>query len=117
MIAGKIGMAAAVAGLMLVSTSAQAATQGHPRGINAREHRQTARIKDGVKNDELTRAELDKLRADEAAIRAEERVYRRSGDGLNRRERADLEHDLNRTSREIYRAKHNNRDPQPAPGQ
>src|SRR5258705_8378043 len=108
MVAGKIGFAA-VAGLILVSTSAYAQDR-HPRNVNAREHRQTVRIRQGVRNDEVTRAELDRLRADEAAIRAEERVYRRSGDGLNRRERADLERDLNRTSREIYRAKHNNRE-------
>ena len=82
-----------------------------PAGINAREHRQVERIKNGVKDKELTRAELDKLRADEAAIRAEERVYRKSGGGLNKQERKDLEKDLNRTSREIYRAKHNNRVP------
>jgi len=82
-----------------------------PRGINAREHRQVQRIKEGRQNDELTRGELDRLRADEAAVRAEERVYRRSGDGLNRAERRDLQRDLNRTSREIYRAKHNDREP------
>lgn len=82
-----------------------------PTGINAREHRQAERIKDGVKDKELTRAELDKLRADEAAIRAEERVYRKSGDGLSRAEKKDLEKDLNKTSKEIHRAKHNNRVP------
>lgn len=82
-----------------------------PRGINAREHRQVQRIRDGRQNDELTRRELNRLRGDEAAIRAEERVYRQSGDGLNRWERRDLQRDLNRTSREIYRAKHNNREP------
>ncbi len=54
---------------------------------------------------------LDRLRADEASIRAEERVYRKSGDGSSRWERRDLQKDLNRTSREIYRAKHNNRAP------
>ena len=81
-----------------------------PRGVSAREHRQTLRIKDGVKNGELTRGELEKLKADEAAIRAEERVYRHTGDGLSRRERRDLERDLYRTSREIYRAKHNKRE-------
>ena len=83
----------------------------HPRGINAREHRQMLRIRDGRQDDELTRGELNRLRADEAAIRAEQRVYRRSGDGLNRRERRDLQRDLSRTSREIYRAKHNDREP------
>jgi hypothetical protein len=82
-----------------------------PAGINAREHRQVARIKDGVKDKELTRAELDKLRADEAAIRAEERVYRKSGDGLNKQEKKDLERDLHKSSKDIYRAKHNNRAP------
>jgi hypothetical protein len=91
-----------------VSASAFAASNHRPRGVNAREHRQAVRIREGVKADEITRAELDRLRADEAAIRAEERVYRRTGDGLNRREVRDLEQDLNRTSREIYRAKHNN---------
>ena len=70
------------------------------------------RIKQGVRGDELTRAELNRLRADGAAVRAEERVYRRSGDGLNRREYLDLQRDLNHTSREIYRAKHNGREPQ-----
>jgi len=82
-----------------------------PLGVNARQHRQVQRIRDGRHDGELTRAELDRLRADEAAIRAEERVYRRSGDGLNRRERLDLQKDLNKTSREIHRAKHNNRNP------
>ena len=100
-----------LAGPLCAFAQDQAPAQ-RPRGINAREHRQVQRIREGRQNDELTRGELDRLRADEAAIRAEERVYRRSGDGLNRRERRDLQRDLNRTSREIYRAKHNNREPQ-----
>ena len=87
-----------------------------PPGINAREHRQAERIKAGVKDNDITRAELNRLRADEAAIRAEERLYRRSGDGLSKAEIKDLEKGLNKTSREIYRAKHNNRKPpQPQP--
>lgn len=87
-------------------------TAAHHRGINARQERQAARIRDGRQDGELTRGELNRLRADEAAVRAEERVYRRSGDGLSQGERRDLERDLNRTSREIYRDKHNNRDRQ-----
>src|SRR5690348_1182848 len=102
-------------GLALTATSAFAATERqHPRGVNAREHRQVERIKQGVRSDEITRGELDKLRADEAAVRAEERVYRQSGDGLTKREVRDLERDLNQTSRQIYRAKHNDRAPQGA---
>ena len=112
MFARRIGMV--VMGLTLVSTAAFAAAGNKPRSVNAREHRQAERIRNGVKNDELTRAELDKLKADEAAVRAEERVYRQSGNGLNKREYRDLERDLNHTSREIYRAKHNNHEP-PSP--
>lgn len=99
-------------GMALMTTGAYAATPEHPRGVNAREHRQVTRIKQGVHGDELTRAELDKLRADEAAVRAEARAYRQSGDGLNKRETRDLERDLNKTSHEIYRAKHNQRAPE-----
>jgi hypothetical protein len=80
-----------------------------PRGVNARQHRQAARIGTGVISGEVTRRELNRLRADETKVRAEERVYRRSGNGLNRWERRDLQRDLSRTSREIYRAKHNDR--------
>lgn len=106
---------AAVFGLVLAApmvSQAQDATDASAphRGINAREQRQAARIRDGRQDGDLTRGELNRLRADEAAVRAEERVYRRSGDGLNRWERRDLQRDLNRTNREIYRDKHNNRD-------
>ena len=106
---------AAVVGLVLVTPAAfadQAARPQHrPAGINKREHRQVQRIKHGVKQDEITKAEADRLKADEAAIRAEERVYRKSGDGLTKPEIKDLEKDLNETSREIKRATHNRRTP------
>jgi hypothetical protein len=99
------------------AASAQTATAEHPHraGVNARQHRQAGRIKDGVQDGSLTRGERNHLRADEAAIRAEERVYRRSGYGLSPRERRDLERDLNQTSREIRRFKHNDREPGASP--
>ncbi len=103
---------AALVGIGLGASPAMAADGGnHRHGVNARQQRQTARVRDGVKDDSLTRGELNRLRADEAAIRAEERLYRRSGDGLNRREYRDLQRDLNKTSHEIYRFKHNDREP------
>ena len=80
---------------------------GHHAGINVRQPHQVARIRDGVQDGAITRAELNRLRADEAAIRAEARVYRQSGDDLTRPEVRDLRRDLNQTSREIGRAKHN----------
>jgi hypothetical protein len=113
-------IAAALIGIALVAspvlaqdttTSTTAPPQHRRMGINAREHRQAERIKDGKQDGQLTKGELDKLKADEAAVRAEERVYRKSGGGLNQAERKDLEKDLNKTSREIYRAKHNGRKP------
>jgi len=91
-----------VAGLLALPT-AEAAVDG-------REHRQRERIRDGVQSGELTRHEAARLRREQAGIRAEERRYRRSGDGLSRRERRDLQRDLNRSSRDIRRQKHDGQD-------
>lgn len=102
----------AVIGCAVLATTTYAApARRHPAGVNAREHRQVQRIRDGRHDGELTRVERDRLAAEQAAIRAEERVYRRTGDGLNRREYRDLQKDLNAASRHIYRAKHNDRQP------
>jgi len=108
MIAAVFAFAVAVP-LVTFAQDANGASGDRRMGINARERRQIARIHAGRVDDQITRGELNRLRADEAAVRAEERVYRRSGDGLSRRERRDLRRDLNRTSREIYRARHNDR--------
>jgi hypothetical protein len=102
-------IAATTLGCLLAAPTLVRAEPAHRWGVNAREARQTARIRDGVRDGDINRRELNRIRGNEAAIRAEERVYRRSGGGLSPAERRDLERDLNRTSREIYRAKHNNR--------
>lgn len=105
-----LGLALAVPTVAAAQDTTSPSDPNHPRmSVNARERRQKARIKDGKQDGQLTKAELDKLKADEAAVRAEENVYRQSGDGLNKRERKDLQKDLNKTSREIHRAKHNGR--------
>jgi hypothetical protein len=109
---GRIIAFAVVGFSLLVPAVSMADGNGnHPRRVNARQHRQAARIKDGVQDGQLTRGERDRIRGDEAAIRAEERVYRRTGGGLSRSERRDLQRDLNKTGREIYRDKHNDRTP------
>jgi len=80
--------------------------------INQRLENQHDRIVNGTKDDQLTRRERTTLRADDAAIRAQERVYRHANDGhLTNAERRQLTHELNRTSRQIYRDRHNNRTP------
>jgi hypothetical protein len=98
--------ATALVGLLLAAPAWAAA--GHPRRIDVREHRQAQRIRQGVQSGALTRGEASRLAADQAAVRAEERVYRRTG-GLSAAESRDLEKDLDRTSREITRATHNDR--------
>jgi hypothetical protein len=95
---------------MGMTTPVAWAQPAHPHrvaGVNARQARQADRIRHGIHDGAVTRGEANRLRADEAAVRAEERAYRRSGNGMTPRERGDLQRDLNRTSREIRRATHN----------
>jgi hypothetical protein len=78
--------------------------------VNQRLENQHDRIHAGVKDDQLTKGEATHLRADDAAIHAEERVYRHANDGkLTQAERRQLNRQLNRNSRQIYRARHNNK--------
>jgi len=80
--------------------------------VNQRLENQRDRIQAGKQDDQLTKGEATRLRADDAAIRAQEKVYRRANGGtLTRGERKQLNRELNRTSRQIYRDRHNNRKP------
>ena len=74
-------------------------------GVNKRQQNQHERIVNGVKSGELTRSEVRSLRADQRAIRAEEREFKSDG-VLTRGERRELHRDLNESSRDIYREKH-----------
>ena len=74
-------------------------------GVNKRQHRQHARIADGVQSGELTRSEAKALRTEQRAIRAEEREFKSDG-VLTKGERRELHRDLNESSRDIYREKH-----------
>lgn len=74
--------------------------------VNHREHRQGARIRQGVHSGELTRREARGLVGQQARIRAEEYRYRHDDGHLGPAERADLRHDQRRASRSIYRQKH-----------
>ena len=95
----------AIALSTLVLTSAYAGTRDP--SVNKRQHRQHARIVDGVKSGELTHPEAKALRAEQRAIRAEEREFKADG-VLTRGERRELHRDLNESSRDIYREKHDN---------
>lgn len=89
-----------LAGVLALGTAAQAAS------INTRERRQAHRIADGVRSGELTRRETRRLLAEQGWIRYEETRYRHSGAGIGPREYLDLQRDLNRANRHIYRQKH-----------
>lgn len=78
----------------------------NPKGINAREENQQDRIQQGVKSGELTRREAERLEAEQARIAVNEKYARRSGDGLSPQERARLEKELNKSSKDIYKQKH-----------
>jgi hypothetical protein len=98
----RVTLFAAVA-LALVAGSASAGTAD--ANINHRQARQHARIADGVASGQLTARETARLNAEQRAIAAEERFYKRDG-RLTAWERADLQRDLDRASRDIYRQKH-----------
>ena len=81
-----------------------------PKPINARQGRQTARIKQGVRSGELTRRETQRLAAEQASIRTQEAFYRRSGGEFTARERARIQRELQQSNRHIYRQKHDAQD-------
>lgn len=79
------------------------------RWIDRREHRQQQRIRQGIRSDELTRREAARLEAEQARIRGYER-YARSDGHLSLSERRRLDRQLDRSSRQIYRQKHDRQD-------
>ena len=76
--------------------------------LDRREANQADRIRDGVRDGSLTRGEAARLGAEQRHIRREEARFKADGN-VTPRERAHLERDLNRASRDISRARHNRR--------
>jgi uncharacterized membrane protein YebE (DUF533 family) len=77
-------------------------------GVDRREQNQQNRVANGLKNGSLTSGEAAKIERDEAKIQRDE--ARAKADGVvTAREKARLNRELNHTSREISRDKHNNR--------
>jgi len=73
--------------------------------VNHRQHRQDARIAQGIKSGELTRAERKDLVADQRDIRREERQFKSDGT-LTKDERQELHQDQAAANKEIYQEKH-----------
>lgn len=74
-------------------------------GVNARQHHEANRIKQGVRSGELTRSETHGLMQERREIRAQERAYKSDG-VMTRDERKDMHQDLNDLSKDIYSEKH-----------
>ena len=75
-------------------------------GVNDRERNQQRRIRQGVRSGELTRGEFRRLEREQARVRRHEARARSDG-RFTLRERARINRELNRSSRHIYRQKHN----------
>jgi hypothetical protein len=93
-------------GTLGLASTASAGTNSP--GIDRREARQQNRIYQGVGSGSLTPKETYRLERRQANIRAQEAQFKADGN-LTRRERTVLNNRLDRSSRAIYRAKHNNR--------
>jgi hypothetical protein len=85
-------------------TVAQPATAGK---IERRKHRQQKRIEQGEKSGRLSPAEAERLEKQEGAINREEQAMKDANGGhLTAAERRDINRQQNRTSRRIYKQKH-----------
>jgi hypothetical protein len=76
--------------------------------VNAREHRQTYRIRDGWNDSAMTRWERNDAVKDLGRIECRETRFRSDG-YYSPSERARTQRSLNRESNEIWRYKNNNR--------
>lgn len=74
--------------------------------IVQRQHRQQARINQGVRSGELTRREAAELRAKEARLNRQIQRDRVDGGGLTAKERNKIDKLQDALSREITREKH-----------
>lgn len=86
----------------------------HPHSVAARLDRQQHRITEGVKSGKLTTDQAKELAATDKQIRAEARTDRAANGGkLTDAQRAQLQQELNASSKAIFEAKHPNVVPQP----
>jgi hypothetical protein len=104
-----VGLLALSSTLAIAQTAPVAAPvhQRHAVTINQRREHQQQRIAKGIESGRLNARQTARLERREASIGRQERMMRTAGHGrLTHRDRARLNHRLNRTSRAIYRTKH-----------
>jgi hypothetical protein len=81
-------------------------TPVHPHSINQRQRRQQKRIRQGVKSGQLNAREAGRLEAQEKGLARREARMRASGGTFTKSERASIQRQENRTSKHIYKQKH-----------
>src|SRR5205823_6527446 len=105
-------LTAAMAGLILpaAAQTTDSTPAAKPATINQRKENQQDRIANGVQSGELTAGETANIEHREAAINKEVHNDRAANGGtLTSAERRQVNRQENRTSRAIYRKKHNAR--------
>ncbi len=99
---GRLAGAIVLGAALLLSANASA-------GVDGRQDKQKDRIEAGVESGELTRREAHGLAHQQANIKRREHRFRNNDGHLGPVERAKLNRQQNRASRNIFRKKHNNR--------
>ena len=81
------------------------ANQSFAASVNERQHNQKQRIKQGIQSGELTKREANRLSNQQFKIAKKEAIYKSDG-VFTKKERLDIQTDLNRTSKAIFKQKH-----------
>ena len=100
-----IKLITAALSMAFISIASTSYSQTKTPRLNHRQEHQQKRIAHGVKNGELTAKETAKLETREAKIQHDKRVAKSDGN-VSSVERRKLRREENRTSRAIYRQKH-----------
>jgi len=102
--------AVTVAGILPMTGLAQGYRCRRNDNVNRREYYQRERIRDGIRSGELTRGEAYRLINEQRRIESYERRSRLDDGRLDWQERRRLDRMLDRSSRDIYREKHDRQD-------
>jgi hypothetical protein len=90
-----------------LTTAAAAQTAGAPQNPVKRQLRVAQRVAQGIRQGQLTRAEVRRLRANVQTVRAHMRALRQAGGSATPDQRTALRQELRRLNRLIFTLRHN----------
>jgi hypothetical protein len=104
------GTISLLAGIVFCGVLAPTSLRADDRrpSIDRREHQQQVRIRQGIRSGELTWQEARRLEAEQARIRVGERFAKNNG--FTPEERRHVQKELNKSSRDIRKQKHDRQD-------